>query len=134
AADVLLTAHPLKPHPKRSANRLAWFDDLIGTAFASSLLRAFGNQSSKTFSRGTVALNNCLMRRHASVLLTLGVLLIPGAVAVSNSPAASAAIGDISGIRVDNCGRVNARYYRCGRPEDRDYQDLAALGVKAIIN
>jgi len=75
------------------------------------------------------------MRRHAAVLLTIGVLLIPGAVrAGSNNPTSSAAIGDISRIRVDNFGRVNARYYRGGQPEDRDYQDLAALGVKAIIN
>jgi len=80
-------------------------------------------------------LNNRLMRRHAAVLLTIGVLLIPGAVrAGSNNPTSSAAIGDISRIRVDNFGRVNARYYRGGQPEDRDYQDLAALGVKAIIN
>ena len=80
-------------------------------------------------------MNNRLMRRHAAVLLTIGVLLIPGAVRAGwNNPTSSAAIGDISRIRVDNFGRVNARYYRGGQPEDRDYQDLAALGVKAIIN
>ena len=80
-------------------------------------------------------MNNRLVRRHAAVLLTIGVLLIPGAVRAGwNNPTSSAAIGDISRIRVDNFGRVNARYYRGGQPEDRDYQDLAALGVKAIIN
>jgi hypothetical protein len=31
-------------------------------------------------------------------------------------------------------GRVNANYYRGAQPEGQDYNDLAALGVKTIIN
>ena len=39
-----------------------------------------------------------------------------------------------SGIRIDNFGRVDATYYRGAQPEGRDYADLAALGVKSVIN
>jgi protein tyrosine/serine phosphatase len=41
---------------------------------------------------------------------------------------------DLSAIRIDNFGRVNAAYYRGAQPESRDYAGLAALGVKTIIN
>jgi protein tyrosine/serine phosphatase len=37
-------------------------------------------------------------------------------------------------IRIDNFGQVNANYYRGAQPEGRDYTDLAALGVKTVIN
>ena len=41
---------------------------------------------------------------------------------------------DLSRIRVDNFGRVNANYYRGAQPEGADYADLAKLGIKTIIN
>ena len=41
---------------------------------------------------------------------------------------------DISKIRIDNFGRVDATYFRGSQPEGHDYADLAALGVKTIIN
>ena len=39
-----------------------------------------------------------------------------------------------SSIRIGNFGRVDATYYRGAQPEGRDYGDLAALGVKSVIN
>jgi len=36
--------------------------------------------------------------------------------------------------RIDNFAQVNARYFRGAQPEGRDYADLAALGVKTVIN
>jgi protein tyrosine/serine phosphatase len=49
---------------------------------------------------------------------------------------AGAQAGDqgLSNIRIDNFGRVDANYYRGAQPEGRDYADLAALGVKSVIN
>jgi protein tyrosine/serine phosphatase len=49
---------------------------------------------------------------------------------------AGAQTGDkgLSSIRIDNFGRVDASYYRGAQPEGRDYADLAALGVKSVIN
>ena len=48
--------------------------------------------------------------------------------------AAVAAASAASSVRIDNFGRVNANYYRGAQPEGQDYNDLAALGVKTIIN
>jgi tyrosine-protein phosphatase SIW14 len=51
-------------------------------------------------------------------------------VAVAAVAAASAA----SSVRIDNFGRVNANYYRGAQPVGQDYEDLAALGIKTIID
>jgi tyrosine-protein phosphatase SIW14 len=37
-------------------------------------------------------------------------------------------------VRIDNFGRINANYYRGAQPEGQDYNDLAALGVKTVID
>ncbi len=55
-------------------------------------------------------------------------------------PAAGFAAGSAATIpqgttlRIDNFGRVDAHYYRGAQPKGRDYSDLAAIGVKTIIN
>jgi tyrosine-protein phosphatase SIW14 len=41
---------------------------------------------------------------------------------------------DTSKIRIRNFGRINERYYRGAQPKGRDYVDLAALGVRTIVN
>ena len=40
----------------------------------------------------------------------------------------------LESIRIQNFGRVAATYYRGGQPKGHDYADLAALGVKTVIN
>jgi protein tyrosine/serine phosphatase len=50
------------------------------------------------------------------------------------APRTAAAIVDISKIRIGNFGKVNAMYYRGEQPSGRDYADLAALGVKTVID
>jgi protein tyrosine/serine phosphatase len=37
-------------------------------------------------------------------------------------------------LRIDNFARVSAAYFRGAQPEGGDYADLAALGVKTVIN
>ena len=58
----------------------------------------------------------------------------PALLAQPVAPTASSATVDISNIRIDNFGRVNANYYRGSQPEGRDYADLKGLGVKTLIN
>jgi tyrosine-protein phosphatase SIW14 len=41
---------------------------------------------------------------------------------------------DLSTIRISNFGRVNDSYFRGAQPKSRDYADLAALGVKTVID
>ncbi len=45
-----------------------------------------------------------------------------------------AVLGGAPTIRIDNFGRVTEKYYRGAQPEGQDYADLAALGVKTVID
>jgi protein tyrosine/serine phosphatase len=50
-------------------------------------------------------------------------------------PAAAQSGSDrLSNIRIDNFGRVNANYYRGAQPEGHDYAELAAIGIKTVID
>src|SRR5262245_25696775 len=37
-------------------------------------------------------------------------------------------------IKLDNFGRISDTYYRGSQPEGQDYADLAAFGIKTVIN
>jgi protein tyrosine/serine phosphatase len=64
-----------------------------------------------------------LPHRKAAIVTTTLILLVVSAHA---QPAAS--------ITIDNFGQVNAAYYRGAQPKGRDYRDLAALGVRTVID
>jgi protein tyrosine/serine phosphatase len=54
---------------------------------------------------------------------------------VAGPPAAtSRGAVDLSAVRIDNFGRVNDGYYRGAQPMGADYETLAALGVRTLIN
>jgi protein tyrosine/serine phosphatase len=36
-------------------------------------------------------------------------------------------------IKIENFGRIDDHYYRGAQPKNRDYQDLATLGIKSVI-
>jgi protein tyrosine/serine phosphatase len=78
--------------------------------------------------------------KRKSARAHLGALLIVASVVISNSPARAGtpAAADASAaaaqIHIDNFGQVDAAYYRGAQPEGRDYADLAALGIKSLIN
>ncbi|PYR92698.1 MAG: hypothetical protein DMF84_12225 [Acidobacteria bacterium] len=67
-----------------------------------------------------------------SSLAASSLALPAGAYATSSDP--PSAVVDVSRIRIDNFGRVNASYYRGAQPKGHDYADLAALGVKTVID
>lgn len=52
------------------------------------------------------------------------------AVAVAAAPASAASMQ----IRIDNFGRLNDQYFRGAQPHGSDYADLAALGVRTVID
>ena len=57
------------------------------------------------------------------------------ALALSLLTAAHAAQrNDFANIKIKNFGRINENYYRGAEPEHRDIADLAALGIKAVID
>jgi tyrosine-protein phosphatase SIW14 len=47
---------------------------------------------------------------------------------------ASASVVDLGSIHIDNFGEVDPTFYRGAQPKGRDYDDLKALGVKALVN
>jgi uncharacterized protein (TIGR01244 family) len=49
-------------------------------------------------------------------------------------PASIRAGDTLSRVDIANFGRVNANYYRGGEPDRNDYADLAALGIKTVID
>ena len=76
--------------------------------------------------------NTALARTYTAVLLAL-VLASPAA-ARPRYAGSNGNVVQTSSIRIDNFGRVNLNYYRGAQPNGRDYTDLAALGVKTVIN
>ena len=73
-------------------------------------------------------------RISTSALLLLSLASIGSAQAVPGAEAAGAAASQPAPIQIDNFGRISATYYRGAQPEGGDYADLAALGVKTVIN
>jgi tyrosine-protein phosphatase SIW14 len=65
---------------------------------------------------------------RASVVATMFAL------ALTIPAAAQNAAFTLSHIRIDNFGMVNTNYYRGAQPKGHDYADLAALGVKSLID
>jgi protein tyrosine/serine phosphatase len=73
------------------------------------------------------------LSRYTAVLLFALALAIPAA--VQGSAAARSAVRlNLSNIRIDNFGQVSPTYFRGGQPQGQDYADLAALGVKTVID
>lgn len=48
--------------------------------------------------------------------------------------AVPAAIAPLSRIHIGNFGKINDNYFRGSQPRVTDYQDLAAIGVKTVID
>jgi uncharacterized protein (TIGR01244 family) len=73
-------------------------------------------------------------RISTSALLLLSLASLGSAQAVPGAAATRAAVSQPAPIGIDNFGQVSATYYRGAQPQGRDYADLAALGVKTVIN
>jgi protein tyrosine phosphatase (PTP) superfamily phosphohydrolase (DUF442 family) len=82
-----------------------------------------------------VLLTERFARRRVLVLLAAGSLTIQ-AVPVAARPGAGEAgtISAFAKIRIDNFGRINDAYYRGAQPTGRDFSDLAAFGIKTLID
>jgi protein tyrosine/serine phosphatase len=67
------------------------------------------------------------LRLSAAVLLTL-------LSTVSQALAKSSTTENLTGIKIGNFGRIDDSYYRGAQPFGNDYADLAALGIKTVID
>ena len=67
------------------------------------------------------------LRNYAGVILTvLAVTLI--------AQAQDAAPKKTPSIKIKNFGQMDERFYRGAQPKEKDYKDLAALGINTIID
>jgi tyrosine-protein phosphatase SIW14 len=70
--------------------------------------------------------NQMLVCRSAAL-----VVLSLAAVSLAAEPSSSTKLDN---IQIENFGKVNDNYYRGAQPEDGDYADLAALGIRTVID
>ena len=61
-------------------------------------------------------------------------LLSAYTVALALTVALPAAAQPAATIHIDNFGQVNSAYYRGSQPKGHDYADLAAMGIKTLVN
>ena len=80
-------------------------------------------------------LNRHVIPYVAALTLTLGLGTYPAPAAAGERAAVvSSPATALDNIRIDNFGRVNDRYYRGAQPKGHDFADLAAAGVKMVID
>ena len=66
--------------------------------------------------------------RQCAIAVLMAFSLAASLAAQPNSPTSLAA------IHIDNFGKINDNYYRGAQPNSGDYADLAALGVRTVID
>ena len=77
--------------------------------------------------------NGYLVRVHMVAALLVGGFALPAA-AEPQAATTVATAERLSAIHIDNFGMINPNYFRGGQPKGSDYADLAALGVRTVIN
>ena len=68
-----------------------------------------------------------------ALISTLSLSPVVGIAAEKSSPT-TPATSTAPTIGIDNFGRISETYYRGSQPDGQDYSDLAALGVKTVID
>ena len=78
-------------------------------------------------------LNGKSLRLHTAALFVATSLSLPvtGRAQAIN---ASASRTPVAKVAVDNFGQIGPTYYRGAQPKARDYVDLAALGIKTVVD
>lgn len=72
-----------------------------------------------------------LFRYALGTLITILALTIVASAQDTASPKLSA---NVKIIRIQNFGQMDERFYRGAQPSEKDYKDLAALGIQTIID
>src|SRR5215467_13033542 len=72
-----------------------------------------------------------ISRKHS---LRLTALSMTAVVFIFLTGARAAQHRDAENIAIDNFGCINEKFYRGAQPKKSDYQKLAAMGIKTIID
>jgi hypothetical protein len=70
-------------------------------------------------------------RKLSSVLIGVFALVV---VLTASAVAQTTAKLDITNINIKNFGQMDDRFFRGGQPQERDYRQLASLGIKTVID
>jgi protein tyrosine/serine phosphatase len=82
-------------------------------------------------------LNHTAARSYiAALALSMTLAGLPATADAAGHAAAGAAAkpAALANVRIDNFGQVSPTYYRGAQPKGRDFADLAAIGVKTVID
>lgn len=74
------------------------------------------------------------LQRRISFAILFALSIAPAATAGPATSDSAKSGSALSRIRIDNFGRVDDKYYRGAQPDGSDYADLAAVGIKMLIN
>ncbi|MEP7273645.1 MAG: tyrosine-protein phosphatase [Acidobacteriota bacterium] len=72
--------------------------------------------------------------RSVGVMLIAALLLTSGLPALGKDKGTASKGGSAAGVSVENFGQVNEHLYRGGQPNGSQFQELAALGIKTIVD
>lgn len=68
-------------------------------------------------------------RSYLSVLLAVLSLVLASSISAFSQEQAS-----LSNVSIKNFGQMDERFFRGGQPKEGEYQELAALGIKTVID
>src|SRR6516165_2943015 len=71
-----------------------------------------------------------LVRRHNLLATLVAAMLLAASASAETKTNADL----LARIRIKNFGRANDNYFRGAQPDSRDYPDLAAFGIKTVID
>ena len=79
----------------------------------------------------TISLEQKFIRQ---ILKSFFAILALAIIASAQEPAQKTDNTDVKFIKIKNFGQMDGRFYRGAQPKDRDYTDLAKLGINTIID
>ena len=74
------------------------------------------------------------LQRRISFAILFALSVAPAATAGPASSGSAESGSALARINIDNFGRVDDNYYRGAQPDGSDYADLAAAGIKMLVN
>src|ERR1700752_4446697 len=96
--------------------------------FTMSFTRASGIPATRSTKMGVQSIRI----RVFAAFVSAAAMAAP-AIAQTTTPVRSAAV-PLSRVHIGNFGKINDNYFRGSQPKGADYQDLAAIGVKTVID
>ena len=74
---------------------------------------------------------NTAKRSYVSVFLAVVSLVLASQITAFSQESKQASL---AGVNIKNFGQMDDRFFRGGQPKENDYQQLAALGIKTVID